>query len=52
MVSMKEARKTLVYLLNQLNKETLLGFRDDYFGVLNGDNVADILKAAKEKKRQ
>lgn len=32
------------------NKEVLLDFQDDYPGVLNGDNLADILQAAREKK--
>lgn len=31
------------------NKEVLLDFQDDYPGVLNGDNLADILQAAREK---
>lgn len=32
------------------NKDILLEFQDDYPDVLNGDNLADILKAAKAKK--
>lgn len=32
------------------NKDVLVEFQDDYPGVLNGDNLADILKAAKAKK--
>ena len=32
------------------NKDILLEFRDDYPDVLNGDNLADILKAARAKK--
>ena len=32
------------------NKNILLEFQDDYPDVLNGDNLADILKAAKAKK--
>ena len=34
------------------NKDILLNFRDEYPGVLNGDNLADILKAAREKKQK
>lgn len=32
------------------NKDVLIDFQEDYPGVLNGDNLADILKAAREKK--
>ena len=35
--------------LEQENKDVLAGFKEDYPGVLNGDNLSDILKAAKEK---
>lgn len=38
--------------LEQENKDVLLGFQDDYPGVLNGDNLAEILKVAKEKKQK
>ena len=38
--------------LEQENKDVLVGFQKDYPGVLNGDNLADILKAAKAKKKQ
>ena len=34
------------------NKDILLEFREDYPDVLNGDNLADILKAAKAKKEK
>ena len=34
------------------NKDILLEFQDDYPEVLNGDNLADILKAAREKKQK
>ena len=34
--------------LEQENKDVLIGFQDDYPGVLNGDNLADILKAARD----
>lgn len=34
------------------NKDVLLEFQDDYPEVLNGDNLADILKAAREKKNR
>lgn len=34
------------------NKDILLEFQDDYPDVLNGDNLADILKAAKAKKEK
>ena len=34
--------------LEQENKDVLVGFQEDYPGVLNGDNLADILKAASE----
>ena len=33
----------------QQNKDALLSFQDNYPGVLNGDNLADILKAARDK---
>ena len=36
--------------LEQENIDVLVGFQEDYPGVLNGDNIADILKAAKAKK--
>ena len=36
--------------LEQENKDLLVGFQEDYLGVLNGDNLADILKAARAKK--
>ena len=35
--------------LEQENKDVLVEFQEDYPGVLNGDNFADILKADKEK---
>ena len=35
----------------QENKDVLLGFQDDYPNVLNEDNLADILKAARAKKQ-
>ncbi len=38
--------------LEQENKDVLVGFQEDYPDVLNGDNLADILKAAKAKKQQ
>lgn len=38
--------------LEQENKDVLVGFQGDYPGILNGDNLADILKAAKAKKNQ
>ena len=34
------------------NKDILLNFRDEYPGVLNGDNLEDILKVAREKKQK
>ena len=37
--------------LEQENKDVLVEFQEDYPGVLNGDNFADILKADKEKIR-
>ena len=42
----KECRK-----LEQENREALIVFRGNYPGVLNGDNLADILKAAREKQQ-
>ena len=33
------------------NKDISAEFQDDYPDVLNGDNLADILKAAKAKKK-
>lgn len=38
--------------LGQENKDVLVGFQEDYPGVLKGDNLADILKAAKAKKQK
>ena len=38
--------------LEQENKDVLVGFQEDSPGVLNGDNLADILKAARAKKQQ
>lgn len=38
--------------LEQENEDALVGFREDYPGVLNGDNLADILKTARAKKQQ
>ena len=38
--------------LEQENKDVLVEFREDYPEVLNGDNLADILKAAKAKKQK
>ena len=38
--------------LEQENKDVLVGFQEDYPGVLNGNNLADILKFAKAKKQQ
>ena len=37
--------------LEQENKGILVGFQENYPDVLNGDNLAEILKAAKAKKR-
>lgn len=34
------------------NKDVLLDFQENYPGVLNGGNLADILKAAKEKRQK
>lgn len=34
------------------NKDILLEFQEDYPDVLNGDNLVDILKAAKAKKKR
>ena len=34
------------------NKDVLVEFQDAYPGVLNGDNLADILRAAKAKKER
>ena len=36
--------------IEQENKDTLVGFQENYPGVLNGDNLADVLKAARAKK--
>ena len=38
--------------LEQENKDVLVGFQEDYLGVLNRDNLADILKVARAKKKQ
>jgi hypothetical protein len=37
--------------LEEENKEVLVDFQKDYPGVLNGDNLSDILKAARAKKQ-
>lgn len=42
----KQCRK-----LEQENREALVVFRENYPGVLNGDNLADILKTAREKQQ-
>lgn len=34
------------------NKDILLEFQDDYPDVLNGDNLVDVLKVTKVKKRR
>ncbi len=38
--------------IEQENKDTLVEFQEDYPRVLNGDNLADVLKAARAKKRK
>lgn len=38
--------------IEQENKDTLVGFQKNYPGVLNGDNLADVLKAARAKKQE
>ena len=38
--------------IEQENKHRLIGFQEDYPGVLNGDNLAGVLKAARAKKRK
>ena len=38
--------------IEQENKDTLVEFQEDYPGVLNGDNLADVLKAARAKKQE
>ena len=38
--------------LEQENKDVLIEFQEDYSGVLNGNNLSDILKAAKARKQQ
>lgn len=38
--------------IEQENKDTLVGFQEKYPGVLNGDNLADVLKAARAKKQE
>jgi hypothetical protein len=38
--------------LEQENKDVLVGFQEDYPGVMNGDNLADILKAARERNKR
>jgi len=37
--------------LERENRDVLVSFQEDYPGVLNGDNLADILKAARTKKQ-
>lgn len=38
--------------LEQKNKDALVGFEKNYPGVLNVDNLADVLRAAKAKKKE
>ena len=38
--------------IEQENKDTLVEFQENYPGVLNGDNLADVLKAARAKKQE
>ncbi len=38
--------------LEQENKDVLVGFQEDYPGVLNSDNLVDVLKAARAKKQR
>ena len=38
--------------IEQENKDTLVGFQENYPGVLNGDNLADVLKAARAKEQE
>lgn len=38
--------------LEQENKDVLLNFQNDYPGVLNEDNLAEVLKAARAKKQK
>ena len=38
--------------IEQENKDTLVGFQEKYPGVLNGDNLADVLKVARAKKQE
>lgn len=45
-------KENLDFCLKELAKELLLDFQDEYPGVLNGDNLADILKIAREKKQK
>ena len=37
--------------LEQENKDILLGFQENYPGELNSDNLAEVLRAAKAKKK-
>ena len=38
--------------IEQENKDTLVEFQENYPGVLNGDNLADVMKAARAKKQE
>lgn len=38
--------------IEQENNDTLVEFQENYPGVLNGDNLADVLKAARAKKQE
>jgi hypothetical protein len=38
--------------LEQENKDVLVEFQENYPGVINGDNLADILKAARERNKR
>ncbi len=48
----KSKNKNAEYRSSFENKDILLEFQDDYPNVLNGDNIKDILMAARRKKNE
>ena len=48
----RQYKNDLSDIVGILNKNVLIDFQNNYSGVLNEDNLADILKAAKAKKQK
>ena len=47
----EESRTFIETVYQKTNKDILIEFEDNYPDVLNGDNLTDILKAARAKKK-